>query len=41
MYEDFKVIDRWTGEDLHCVWKGTMVAIATRHATRARGREVT
>ena len=32
MYEDFHVIDRWSGEDLHCCWKGTMVAIATRHA---------
>jgi hypothetical protein len=32
MYEDFHVTDRWTGEDLHCRWKGTMVAIATRHA---------
>jgi hypothetical protein len=32
MYEDFKVTDRWTGEDLHCKWKGTVVAIATRHA---------
>ena len=32
MYEDFHVTDRWTGEDLHCSWKGTMVAIATRHA---------
>ncbi|MGA3045950.1 MAG: hypothetical protein ABSD67_04970 [Terracidiphilus sp.] len=32
MYEDFHVTDRWTGEDLHCHWKGTMVAIATRHA---------
>ena len=32
MYEDFKVADRWTGETLHCVWKGTIVAIATRHA---------
>ena len=32
MYEDFHVADRWTGEDLHCRWKGTMVAIATRHA---------
>jgi hypothetical protein len=26
MYEDFTVTD------LHCVWKGTIVAIATRHA---------
>ena len=32
MYEDFHVTDRWTGEDLHIRWKGTMVAIATRHA---------
>ncbi len=32
MYEDFHVTDRWTGEDLHCSWKGTLVAIATRHA---------
>jgi len=32
MYEDFKVTDRWTGEELHCTWKGTVVAIATRHA---------
>ena len=32
MYEDFHVTDRWTGEDLYCRWKGTMVAIATRHA---------
>ena len=32
MYEDFSVTDRWTGEPLHCLWKGTIVAIATRHA---------
>jgi hypothetical protein len=32
MYEDFTAIDRWTGEPQHCVWKGTLVAIATRHA---------
>ena len=32
MYEDFHVTDRWTDEDLHCRWKGTIVAIATRHA---------
>ena len=32
MYEDFKAKDRWTGEQLHCVWKATVVAIATRHA---------
>ena len=32
MYEDFHVAARWSGEDLHCRWKGTLVAIATRHA---------
>ncbi len=32
MYEDFVATDRWTGEPQHCVWKGTYVAIATRHA---------
>jgi len=32
MYEDFFATERWTGENLHCVWKGTLVAIATRHA---------
>jgi hypothetical protein len=32
MYEDFHVTDRWSREDLHCKWKGTIVAIATRHA---------
>jgi len=32
MYEDFTGTDRWTGEPLHCIWKGTVVAIATRHA---------
>ena len=32
MFEDFRVTDKWTGEPLHCVWKATIVAIATRHA---------
>jgi hypothetical protein len=32
MYEDFTVTDRWTSQPLHCLWKGTIVAIATRHA---------
>ena len=32
MYEDFVSTDHWTEEPLHCVWKGTLVAIATRHA---------
>jgi hypothetical protein len=32
MFEDFRVTDRWSNEELHCRWKGTLVAIATRHA---------
>ena len=32
MYDDFRVTDHWTGEELHCRWKANMVAIATRHA---------
>ena len=32
MYEDFHVIERWSGADLHCRWQATQVAIATRHA---------
>jgi hypothetical protein len=32
MYDDFRVKDRWTGEDLHCRWTANVVAIATRHA---------
>jgi len=32
MYEEFCVADRWSGEELNCRWKGTLVAIATRHA---------
>jgi hypothetical protein len=32
MYEDFRVTERWSGEELVCRWKGTLVAIATRHA---------
>src|SRR6202034_3712755 len=32
MYDHLHVSDSWSGEDLHCRWKGTIVAIATRHA---------
>jgi hypothetical protein len=32
MYEDFRAVDHWTGEELHCTWNGNFVAIATRHA---------
>jgi hypothetical protein len=32
MYEEFRVTERWSGEELVCRWKGTVVGIATRHA---------
>jgi hypothetical protein len=32
MYEDFKITDSWSGENLRCRWTGNVVAIATRHA---------
>lgn len=32
MYADFKVKDRWTGEEIHCMYQALIVAIATRHA---------
>jgi len=32
MYEDFRAVDHWTGEELHGRWIGNIVAIATRHA---------
>jgi len=32
MYEEFRVTDRWTGEELDCRWTANIVAIATRHA---------
>ena len=32
MYEEFKAQDPWSGEELLCRWKATIVAIATRHA---------
>ncbi len=32
MYENYDVVDRWTGETLHCRWRANIVAIATRHA---------
>ncbi|HEY2860893.1 MAG TPA: hypothetical protein VGJ21_20960 [Terracidiphilus sp.] len=32
MYEEFRVTDRWTGEELYCRWTANIVAIATRHA---------
>lgn len=32
MYENFRVTERWSGEELHCRWKANIVALATRHA---------
>lgn len=32
MYEDFHVVERWSGQRLHCVYQAMIVAIATRHA---------
>ncbi len=32
MYGDFRVHDRWTGEEVHCIYQALIVAIATRHA---------
>jgi hypothetical protein len=31
MYEEFTITDPFTHEELHCAWKATVVAIATRH----------
>ncbi len=32
MYDDFRAIDRWTGNPVHCSYQALIVAIATRHA---------
>ncbi len=32
MYQDFRVVDRWSKSNLHCVYQALIVAIATRHA---------
>ncbi len=32
MYADFRAADRWTREELHCVFQALVVAVATRHA---------
>jgi hypothetical protein len=32
MYADFRLNDRWTGEEIHCMYQALIVAIATRHA---------
>jgi hypothetical protein len=32
MYDDFFVVDRWTKQQIHCMYQALIVAIATRHA---------
>jgi hypothetical protein len=32
MYDDFRIRDRWTGQEVHCEFQSIIVAIATRHA---------
>ena len=32
MYDDFKVNDRWSGQEVHCMFQAIMTAISTRHA---------
>ncbi len=32
MYDDFKVKDRWSGQDVHCMFQAIITAISTRHA---------
>ena len=32
MYDDFKVRDRWSGQDVHCMFQAIITAISTRHA---------
>ena len=32
MYDDFQAVDRWSGQQVHCIYQALIVAIATRHA---------
>jgi hypothetical protein len=32
LYDDFRVTERWSGKELHCIYQALIVAIATRHA---------
>ena len=32
MYRDFLATERWTGQELHCLYQALVVAISTRHA---------
>lgn len=32
MYDDFRTKDRWSGQDVHCMFQAVVTAISTRHA---------
>src|ERR1700704_879805 len=32
MYQDFHAVDRWSKNNVHCIYQALVVAIATRHA---------
>ena len=32
MYESFRATDRWTRQEVHCIYQALIVAVATRHA---------
>src|SRR5437667_11278049 len=32
MYRDFHALDRWTKNQVHCIYQALSVAVATRHA---------
>ena len=32
MYRDFRATERWTGQELHCLYQALVVAISTRDA---------
>jgi hypothetical protein len=32
MYQDFHVTERWSGEEIHCIFQALIAAISTRHA---------
>jgi hypothetical protein len=32
MYEDFRATERWSEEEVHCLYQALVLAISTRHA---------
>jgi hypothetical protein len=32
LYDDFRVSERWSGKELHCIYQALIIAISTRHA---------